>query len=188
MLKNLIVVWFLTQLASMAMLWIGSSIQANRLLLWLGETAHKRKMEALDRFWPLTLIQPAVERQDATTCIVVLSSLILLKSLGCLVLGVVVVFWLPFASLLIPSIVAVHDPHDTRLLSRVRKVALLQVTSHSLAAAIGFAVSISLWRGFTMSEILASLTVPLAIGMIGSVGFAVATGKAETDMLFQHGL
>ena len=188
MTQNLLLVWGTTQTACMLMLWIGSQLKENRLFLWIGEVAHRRKMAALDRYWPLTLIRPAVKKGDLMTCMFVLSLLILLKSIFCLLLGLIVVFWLPFASLLIPSIVGAHKPGDKRLLRDVSWVALLQVTSHSTAAAIGFVLSVAYWKSHAIFDNQAMQTVTLSLGIATSIGFAIAAGFYESKMLQNHGL
>lgn len=185
----LVLVLLIVQTACILMLWIGTRIAGNRFLLWIGEIAHKRKLAALDRYWPLTLLRPAIEQGNTKTCVGVLSILIALKSLGCLLLGIVVVFWLPFASLLVPSIVALHNPDDPSLMASVRNVAVLQVTSHSLAAAIGFAiVALSIQNQVSILEAAGSLWPGMICGIVGSLGFALAAGRSETAMLLRHGI
>jgi len=185
----LLLVWATLQSTCLVMLWIGSQVAGHRLLQHLGQIAHKRKLAALNRIWPLTLIRPALVQNDVLTCAVVLSSLIVLKSVACLMLGCIVAFWLPFASLLVPSIVAVHKPGDLALRANILKVAAFQVTSHALAAALGFSiVSISFHTDVSLVTTIADLSIPIIIGSTASIGLAIAAGKYETNMLFRHGL
>lgn len=189
MLQILLPVWLVAQLTSAISLHLGSRVAGSRLLTRLGQIAHKRKLAALDCLWPLTLIRPAVSRNDSVTISVLLVSLIVLKSLFCLVLGVVAVFWLPFASLLIPSIVTTHKPGDSQLLAIVRRIALLQVTSHTIAAATGFSVvAVSVWKNVSILEASNELVVVILVGLFESSVFAFAAGRAETTMLLRHGI
>ena len=139
-LRTFAVAWLATQAGSLLSLQVGARFVDNRHLLRLGALAHRQKLAALDRLWPLTRVRPAVERGQVGTCTVILSSLIAGKSAASLVFGIVMVFWLPIVSAMVPSIVAVHDPDDPSLGPWVRRVAALQVTSHALAAALGFAL------------------------------------------------
>lgn len=189
MLQIVLPVWLITQVASVMMLWLGSRIQEKRFVSWFGKIAHTRKLDALDRYWPLTLIRPAVERKEVATCTAILSILIAFKSAGCCLLGFAVVFWLPFASLLMPAIVARHSPGDRQLLTSVRRVAALQLTSHTLAAAVGFAiVAISIGNELPLVDVITSNGITIGFWIVGSLVFAVIAGLAETKMLLRHGL
>ena len=181
--------WALTQAASMLMLWLGSQCASHRYLLRLGRIAHRKKLLALDRVWPLTKIRPLVARRDAAGCAVILSSLIVLKSAASLAFGVIVVFWLPFASLLVPSIIAVHDQNDPSLLPWVRRVAVLQITSHAMAAALGFAlVAAGPLTVESLATAIGSNVGLLVLVCVSSLGFAVAAGRAEASGLMQRGI
>ncbi len=182
-------VWGLSQIVSLLALWAGSRLTGHRHFLRLGQLAHTQKLRALERMWPLTGIRPALERQDKLTCTIILTSLIVLKSFASLAFGVVMVFWLPLASLMVPSIVAVHDPNDPSLGRWVRQVATLQVTSHALAAALGFAVvAVGPWVGKPLSAAIGSNPVLLGVVCAVSLGFAVAAGRAEAGGLMQRGI
>ena len=182
-------IWLLTQAASVLMLFIGSRYSNHHYLLKIGEIAHRKKVDALERVWPLTKIRSAVERHDALTCIVVLSSLIIVKSAASFVFGIIMVFWLPLASLIVPSIVAVHDPNDAGLLPWIKKVSLLQVTSHSLAAALGFVIFVGGLRSADpLPTIIWANLVLVTLVCIGSLGFAIAAGRAETAGVLQRGI
>jgi hypothetical protein len=184
-----LVAWIAAQVGSILMLWIGSRIASHRYLIWMGQIAHQRKMVALDKYWPLTKIRPAVTRGDQTTCTVILSLLIAAKSLMCLCFGIVVLFWLPLASLIVPSIVTVHDPNDKHLMSWIRWVAILQVTSHTLAAALGFAVVVEATSSSkSIIDVLRSNALLASILVLLSLGFALAAGKSEASGLMKRGI
>ena len=181
--------WVLSQAASMLMLWLGSRYASHRYLMHLGRIAHRKKLRALDRVWPLTKIRPLVASRDAAGCTAILSSMIALKSAASLAFGVIVVFWLPFASLIVPSIITVHDPNDPSLLPWVRKVAALQLTSHAVAAALGFAVvAAGPLAGKSLATTIGSNVILLVLVGVFSLGFAVAAGGAETSGLMQRGI
>ena len=151
--------------------------------------AHQKKMNSLERMWPLTKIRPAVARKDALVCNIILSTLIIIKSVASCVFGIVMVFWLPLASLLVPSIITIHDPNDAGLQTWIKKVSLLQVTSHSLAAALGFVLFVlgPLADQSLTSIILANLTLVLLV-CFASLIFAIAAGWAETQGIIQRGI
>ncbi len=181
--------WVLTQAASILMLWLGSLFANHRYLLRLGQIAHRRKLVALDRVWPLTKIRPLLGRRDTAGCASILCSLIFLKSAASMAFGVVVVFWLPFASLLVPSIITVHDPNDPSLLPWVRRLAGLQVTSHAIAAAAGFAFVVAgPLAGESLATTIGSNVSLLVVAGVSSLGFAIAAGIAETSGLMQRGI
>ncbi len=179
----------LTQTASMLMLWIGSRYSAHRYLVRLASVAQRSKLRALERVWPLTRLRVLAERGDAAMCTVILSSLIAIKSAASLAFGFIMVFWLPLASLLVPSIIAVHDPNDPGLQRWVLKVAMLQVTSHGLAAALGFALVVA---GPLSGQPLGALVVGhislVVLTCVGSLGFATAAGRAEAMGLIKRGI
>lgn len=183
------VAWVLCQTASLLMLSVGSRFAGHRHLLRIGEVAHRRKMRALETVWPLTRVRPAVSRGDSWTCTVILSSLIILKSAASLVFGVVMVFWLPLASLVVPAIVAVHDPGDPGLSRWIRKVSVLQVTSHGLAAALGYAIAlVGPLRGASIAGAIESESVLFVVVCIASLLFAVAAGRAEAAGIMKRGI
>ena len=181
--------WLLTQISSVVMLLAGVRYSNHRYLLNIAKIAHQKKMESLERFWPLTKIRPAVARKDTVACSIILSSLIVFKSAASLVFGILMVFWLPLASFIVPSIIAIHDPDDTSLLPWIKKVSLLQVTSHSLAAALGFV----LIKAGPLSDeplkiiILANLELVILV-CLASLGFAVAAGRTEALGVIKRGI
>ena len=183
------VAWLATQAGSLLSLQVGTRFADNRHLLRLGALAHRQKLAALDRLWPLTRIRPAVERGDVGTCTVILSSLIAGKSAASLVFGVVMVFWLPIVSAMVPSIVAVHDPDDPSLGPWVRRVAALQVTSHALAAALGFAVVVAgPLADRSLRSVVGDNIALVVVTSLLSLGFALAAGKAEATGVVQRGI
>ncbi len=182
-------VWLLTQVACLLMLRAGSQLANHRYLLCLGKLAHQQKIRSLDRIWPLTRIRPALADGDLNTCVVILAALIVLKSLACLIVGMVMVFWLPLASMLVPSLVAVHNPDDPGLRRWVQKVAALQVTSHILAAALGFTLFwLGPWSGTPLIEVVESNVVLIMVASLSSIGLAIAAGYAEALGLMQQGI
>jgi hypothetical protein len=181
--------WLLTQISSVLMLLVGVRYSNHSYLLKIAKIAHRKKLESLDRIWPLTKIRPAVARKDTIACSIIFSSLIIFKSVASLVFGILMVFWLPMASLVVPSIIAIHDPDDVSLLPWIKKVSFLQVTSHSLAAALGFVLIIA---GPLSDEplkmiILANLKLVVLV-CIASLGFAVAAGRIEALGVIQRGI
>jgi hypothetical protein len=175
--------------ASLLMLHIGSRLLNHRYLVRLGKIAHQRKLRALERIWPLTRVRPALREGNIGLVTIILSTLILLKSVASLVLGCVMVFWLPFASLIVPAIVYEHDPDDPSLLAWIRKVAALQLTSHVLAAAVGFAAIVAgPLAGVPLAATLESNMVPFTVLCAVSLTFAVAAGKAEATGLARRGI
>jgi hypothetical protein len=181
--------FLLTQAASLIMLHVGARFVGHRYLLRLGQISHRQKLSALDRIWPLTRVRRAVERDDLSECTAILASLIALKSAASLVFGVAMVFWLPFASLVVPAIVAVHDPDDATLESWVRMVATLQVTSHALGAALGFAiVVVGPLAGVSLASAVVANAWLCAAAVLASLAFAIAAGRAEASGLLERGI
>lgn len=181
--------WLLTQTISVLMLLVGARYSSHHYLLKIGKIAHQKKMNSLERIWPMTKIRPAVARKDALVCNIILSTLIILKSVASCVFGIVMVFWLPLASLLVPSIITIHNPNDAGLKTWIKKVSLLQVTSHSLAAALGFVLYVlgPLADQSLTSIIFANLTLVLSV-CFASLVFAIAAGWAETKGIIQRGI
>ncbi len=188
-LRTFVVVWLFTQAASLLMLRIGSRYVGNRYLMRIGALSERQKMAALDRIWPLTRVRPAVERGDMGTCTVILSSLIVLKTAASFVFGIVMVFWLPLVSVMVPAIVAVHDPDDPTLGPWVRRVAGLQVTSHALAAALGFMVVYAgPLNGRPLVSVIEANVVLVVLVALASAWFAFAAGKVEAAGIVERGI
>jgi hypothetical protein len=186
---SMLVAMVLSLGASLLMLHIGSRLLGQRYLVRLGKTAHQRKLRALDRIWPLTRVRPALADGNTTLVTAVLSTLILVKSAASLVFGIVMVFWLPLASLIVPAIVYEHDPDNPGLAAWVRRVAALQVTSHVLAAAVGFAAILTgPLAGVTLYATIESNLVSFAVPCALSFAFALAAGGAEATGLARHGI
>lgn len=185
----LLVAFVLSEAASLGGLWLGQRLIDRPTLRRIGARSHAQKLRSLDRTWPLTRLRPALKRGDVATVVTIITALVALKSLGSLLFGLITVFWLPLASLIVPSIVAAEDPDDPALRSWVAAVARLQVTSHVAAAALGFAVSVAgPLAGRTITSVLVD-NAPLAIAALAlSAGFAVAAGRREALGLAKRGI
>jgi len=184
-----VVAWILAQAVSMLMLRLGSRWTDRPLLRRLGEVSHRQKLQALDRVWPLTRLRGAIERRDTRSCTLILASLIALKSLGCFLLGLLMVFWLPIASLLVPAIVTAHDANDESLRRWAHRVATLQVTSHTIAAAMGFAVlTLEAFKTGAVIDALAAHLPLVAVAGLASLGFAIAAGRFEATGVIERGI
>lgn len=182
-------VWLLTQVASLIMLGVGVRFAGHRYLVTLGSTAQRQKLQAMERLWPLTRLRAAAARGQLGVCTLILAALIVLKSVACLLLGVVMVFWLPVASLVVPAIVAVHDPDDPTLMAWVRRVATLQVTSHALAASLGATLTmLGPLSGTPVSEVIIDHAALFALVSIAAVGFALAAGQMEASGVIERGI
>jgi hypothetical protein len=103
------------------------------------------------------------------------------------------VVWLPVASLMTPAIIHVHDQDDPDLQAWVKKVALLQVTSHAIAAALGASFFIILYKNGSLelasfwAEIMVQKgLVILALGL--SLAFAALAGKEEASGIMKRGV
>ena len=189
MTTTFLVPWLSAQFLCLLGLWIGSKLANHRWMMILGRVAHDRKMTALERFWPLTQIRPAVEKGDQRKCATILSMLIVAKSLLCFLLGIVVIFWLPLACLIVPSIIAVHDPDDRQLKSWIMRVSILQVTSHTLAAALGFAIVVeAMYTPEPLLRVIESQAVWIIVVITVSLGFALAAGRTEASGLMKRGI
>lgn len=184
-----VVSWLCTQVGSLLMLQVGSRYARHPQLMKLGAIAHRKKMRALDSIWPLTRLRRAAAQGDLVTSTVILSSAIIVKSAASLVFGIAMVFWLPFACLVVPSTIAVHDPNDPSLVAWVKRVASLQVTSHALAAGLGLAlVVIGPLAGASLTDAAASSPILVALVCAASLGFALAAGRAEAAGLVERGI
>ncbi len=99
------------------------------------------------------------------------------------------VFWLPFASLAVPSLVAVHDPDDPTLASWVLRVATLQVSSHAVAAALGFTVALAgPLAGRPVAEVVGNDTGLFLAASGLSFVLAIAAGRLEAVGVVQRGI
>lgn len=187
--RLLVLTWLSCQLASLLMIRIGVHYASHRYLVRLGAIAHRQKMQALDHIWPLTKLRAAAGNGQVGRCTLILAALIILKSLACLVFGIAMIFWLPVASLLVPAIVARHDPDDPGLMAWVRRVAMLQVSSHTLAAALGATVAWQvLHSDATAALVIVEHATLFALVAAASLGFAIAAGRIEALGVMQRGL
>ncbi|RLA05492.1 MAG: hypothetical protein DRQ47_01030 [Gammaproteobacteria bacterium] len=182
-------VWLLSQIICIVMLKLGARNLNNRLLLKIGDLAYRKKLNALEKVWPLTKIKQLIASKDTLMCTVILSSLILLKSIASLVFGIIMIFWLPLASFIVPSIITIHAPNDQQQLNWIQKVSMLQVTSHSLAAALGFVMFVlGPMAEMPLLNLIQSNFELTTLVSLGSFCFAIAAGKAETNGIIHRGI
>lgn len=180
--------FLIAELLCLAMLTLGHRLAGHRQLRPVAQALHRQKMRALER-WPLTRVRRAVESGDQLTATSILSLLILLKSAAVLLLGVVMLFWLPLAALLLPTLVAAHDSEDRQLQRWASRLAALQITSHVLAATVGFVLTVrGPLAGAPLSHLTSNHALPVAVVLLGSVVFAVAAGRREALGLLHHGV
>jgi hypothetical protein len=178
-----------SEAASLGGLTLGGRLIDRPLLRRLGALSHPKKMRALDTVWPMTRIRPALRRGDVATVAAIITSLVLLKSLASLVLGLVTVIWLPLASLIVPTIIAAEDPDDVALRGWVQSVARLQVTSHVVAAAFGLAVTVAgPLAGRSLTGVIREHARLTVTALALSVGFAIAAGRREALGLVERGV
>jgi hypothetical protein len=183
-LATVLIVWLVCQLCALAMLQLGSNYIENKTLLRLGNLAHKQKMKALQSYWPLNRIRPAMANSNIVLCQIILTSLIALKSLMSFAFGALIVFWLPLAAFLVPSIITIHQPGNIQLIAKVKRIARWQVTSHTLAAAIGAYVFYCWWSdGVIAAKLIVELIFYSIVFMAGSFVCAWKAGKLETALL-----
>ncbi len=179
----------LSELASLRGLWLGRRMIQQPWLRQFGAKSHASKMRALATKWPLTRIRPAIARGDVGTVTVIVTSLVVLKSFGSMIFGLLTVFWLPIASLTVPSVIAAEDPNDAELLAWAQGVARLQVTSHVIAAALGFAVTVAgPIAGIHVFQVLQDNPALSVVAMVLSLVFAVAAGRREAQGLVTRGV
>jgi len=179
----------LSELASLVGLWLGQRMIDRPLLRRLGARSHAAKMRSLDRVWPMTRIRPALRRADVATVVMIITALVALKSLASLVFGLLTLIWLPLASLVVPTIIAAEDPEDVALRGWVERVARLQVTSHVVAAALGFALTVAgPLAGRSVGVILGENLWLVAAAVAVSAGFAIAAGRQEALELMKRGV
>jgi hypothetical protein len=171
---------------SLGSLWLGPRMIDRPLLRRLGGISHAKKIRALDSMWPMTLVRPAIGRKDHATVATILVGLVALKSAASFVFGLLVIFWLSVASLVVPAIVAAHDG-DTHVPSDwVQAVARLQVTSHAMAAALGFAVTLAgPLAGRSPGSVL---NENAGVVLTGAVLSAVAAGLREAAGVATRGI
>jgi hypothetical protein len=185
----LVLVFGLSEAASLGGLMLGGRMLDRPLLRRLGAQSHAKKMRALDAVWPMTRIRPALQRGDAATVVAIITALVLLKSLASLVFGLLMVVWLPVASLIVPTIIAAEDPDDVDLRGWVQGVARLQVTSHVAAAALGFAATAAgPLAGRSVTAIIGENAGLTVVALALSVGFAIAAGRREALGVVRRGV
>ncbi len=193
LLKQFLFIFATTEVASILFLYMGTALLDNPMLIKLGEKAHVKKIKALDKMWPLTKIRPALAENNPRAVTAILSALIILKSIMSFFFGILMVVWLPLSSLIVPSIIHLHDPNDPSLQQWVRRVSFFQITSHAVAAALGatffleghidgsidFAAMVS-----AMNENMTLVIIVLSASLL----FALFAGKVETDGILKRGI
>ncbi len=152
------------------------------LLQKMGVRMHRTKIWALEHVWPLTLLQKAWKMQSVAIGTALLAPLILLKSAGCLVLGIVALAWVPLAMLILPALFrqveGIKEPLGRKWIHRVVG---LQGGSHLVAAAVGAAIQNA--AGFRVEELLPAAAVQLPLIVAGSIvaaALGIAAGWAES--------
>lgn len=187
-LPSLLVAAALGETFSLGGLALGARWINHSALRRLGALAHAKKMRSLESVWPLTRIRPAVARGDVAGVMTIITALVALKSAACLIFGIVAVFWLPVASVIVPAIAAAEDPDDPELALWVQGVARLQVTSHVVAAALGFAVMVAgPLAGLPLGAVLGDHPLSTLAALALSAGFAVAAGRREAMGVVRRG-
>lgn len=156
---------------------------------WLravGRKMYEQKMAMLEKP-PLKQYHEAVKGQKFTFGLAIITFLILLKSFGCALLGLITVFYLPLGVGTIPPLAAQHG--DRPGLRRwVASVTGWQLTSHLLAACIGFSAT-WLWISDDLSPLksMAESPVLTVIFLAGSVVTGLVAAWIETTGHFRKG-
>jgi imidazolonepropionase-like amidohydrolase len=143
---------------------------------------HQRKMEAMEKSPPLILYKRSVDEGRHGLGLMILSTLISLKSLGAAVMGIIMVYWLPLATmLLMPGIIETHRPEQSAFARRVfARVTIAQVTSHAIAAALGFVLTRTWWVSETGFWTLISQNMPtITAALAGSFLVAILAAWLE---------
>ncbi|WP_420640447.1 amidohydrolase family protein [Candidatus Leptofilum sp.] len=157
----------------------------------LAQQIYDRKIEAMETSAPLKAYRRAIDEGRTSAGLTILSVLIGLKSLGAFVMGLVMVFWLPFATLfLMPGIVDAHDSGEGEKSRRVfARVTLMQVTSHAVAAALGFVLTRWWWASeVSLATSVVQNWLVLCAGLVVSMLFAVWAGWLELRAHVVHKL
>ncbi|WP_223789054.1 hypothetical protein [Marinicella meishanensis] len=176
--------WLVCQLLAWLMLRWGSHCINHPLMRRLGHLAHQQKMRALVKIWPLNRLIPALNQHHIRRCQVIITGLIMVKSLLCLVLGVVMIIWLPLAAFVVPAIITEHDPADQHLQTVVHRIAFWQVTSHALAAAMGAVLLLGWWQqNPQIINLDPTVVMTFSWALVGVVFCAWLAGKHETALL-----
>lgn len=179
----------LSEAGSLLALGLGRRLRMTPVLARLGNEAHARKLRSLDSLWPLTLVRTAAARGAGGTITVVLTALILIKSALTFVFGLIAVFTLPLSSLVVPAIAAAEAPDDRALHASLERISVLQVTSHVLAAAAGFAIALrGPLAGRPVSGVTAENGAVILAVLALSVVFAIAAGRREARLVLQRGV
>ncbi len=180
-------------MVSVLMLVLGGHFLNNHLLLKVGKKAHAKKMASLDKIWPLTKIQSLINDGNKLGCHVILSFLIFIKSFLCFFFGMIVIFCLPIACFVVPSIIHIHNPDDPKLQAWIFKVSLLQVTSHTFAASIGASLFFTLNYNYSFSwnsamALISGNLIFIILALFTSFIFAVVAGHEEMEGIMKRGI
>lgn len=146
----------------------------------MGRRFHRQKMAALEKS-PLSHYKRWVENGALARSFLFIAAGILLKSAVSGLLGLVVIFYLPFGVAVIPAMAAEHGVRPG-LREWVARVTLLQAGSHLLAASLGFAAC-WLWLsdGTGPGATLAASPVFSASMVMASVLTGLAAAWVETE-------
>lgn len=158
-------------------------------LPWLqaiGRKMHDQKMAMLDKP-PLRQYKQALDRGHFKSGFSIIAALILLKSIGSGVLGLITVIYLPFGVGTIPALAAEHGDQPG-LRTWVAQVTAWQLASHLLAACIGFAAT-WLWfsDGIAPAESMVQSPVLTATFVGGSLLTGLVAAWIETAGHFRKG-
>ncbi len=147
----------------------------------LGAFAHRKKMKMLDGPRPMTAFRSATVENRLGIAIVIITALIILKSLLVAVLGIVGVFLLPVSVATMPAMLAHHECDQRELFRSWSKlIMVLQGASHVVAAAIGFApIWIILRTQNALGDVLSTNWIIIGCAAVGSLVLAIAAGCVE---------
>ncbi len=117
----------------------------------LAQQIYHKKIQAMEKSPPLIMYKRAVDEGRNGVGLAILTILISLKSLGAMVMGIIMVFWLPLATLLLmPGIIDAHQPGEAaKARQKFAEVTIAQVSSHAIAAALGYALTKTWWASDT---------------------------------------
>ena len=158
-------------------------------LPWLqaiGRKMHDQKMAMLDKP-PLRQYQKALDRGRFGTGLFIITALILFKSIGSGLLGLITVFYLPLGVGTIPALAAEHGDQPG-LCRWVAQVTAWQLTSHLLAACVGFAAT-WLWirTGVSPTDYLLQSAGFTSLFLVGSLATGLVAAWIETTGHFRKG-
>ncbi len=165
---------------------LGAGVADRPALAGLGRRLYRQKLDALSRA-PLNRYAAAVRRGDLATGTLILAALILAKSLFSGLLGLLVVPYLPLAMVLIPALARAADV-ETGPTSWLIRVSALQMASHGLAAAVGFAATLTwLLTGRSPLAVASASSALTAALLLGSAVTGVLAARLEAVGHIRHG-